>query len=199
MQAYLGLSLSWDIIARYGPTNQDLPHAFFSDWTRIALDEAKHFTLLTRRLNAISPSTPYGSLPVNAGIWESAQDTYHSLRARLAILHLVHEARGLDVSPATIEKFRRSRDMETVAVMEIVHTDEVTHVTAGHRWFSWICKKEGVDPIQAFREEVRRGWRGEIKGPFNEEDRAKAGMTKEFYTDLKGEKGDASKVPIGYE
>ena len=111
----------------------------------------------------------------------------------------MHEARGLDVNPATVEKFRRTGDQETVAILEIIHTDEVTHVTAGHRWFSWICKKEGVDPVQTFREEVRRGWRGVINGPFNENDRAKAGMTRDFYTDLKGEMGGASKVAIGYE
>ena len=190
---------SWDIIARYGATNPDLPHAFFSDWARVALDESKHFTLLINRLAEISPSTPYGSLSVRAGLWESAKVTFHSLRSRLAIIHLVHEARGLDVNPATVEKFRRTGDQETVAILEIIHTDEVTHVTAGHRWFSWICKKEGVDPVQTFREEVRRGWRGVINGPFNENDRAKAGMTRDFYTDLKGEMGGTSKVAIGYE
>ena len=190
---------SWDIIARYGPTNRELPHAFFSDWARVALDESKHFTLLTKRLAEISPSTPYGSLAVRAGLWESAQVTFHSLRSRLAIIHLVHEARGLDVNPATIEKFRRINDLDSVAVLEVIHMDEVTHVTAGHRWFSWICKNEGIDPVQTFREEVRRGWRGDIRGPFNEEARATAGMSKDFYADLKGEMGDASKVAIGYE
>ena len=190
---------SWDIISRYGSTNRDLPHAFFSDWARVALDESKHFTLLTKRLEEISPTTPYGSFPANAGLWESAQGTFHSLRSRLAIIHLVHEARGLDVNPATIEKFRRTGDTDTVAILRILHTDEVTHVTAGHRWFSWMCKNEGVDPVQTFREEVWRGWRGDIRGPFNEKDRAHAGMTKDFYTDLRGEKGDASKVAIGYE
>jgi uncharacterized ferritin-like protein (DUF455 family) len=163
------------------------------------LDESKHFTLLTKRLAEISPGTPYGSLAVRAGIWESAQATFHSLLSRLAIIHLVHEARGLDVNPATVEKFRRTGDTDSVAILEIIHMDEVTHVTAGHRWFSWICKNEGIDPVQTFREEVRRGWRGDIRGPFNEKDRAKAGMTKEFYADLKGEMGDASKVAIGYE
>jgi hypothetical protein len=90
-------------------TNSNLPHAFFSDWARIALDESKHFTLLTKRLVEISSSTPYGSLPAHAGLWESARVTFHSLRSRLAIIHLVHEARGLDVNPVTIEKFRTER------------------------------------------------------------------------------------------
>jgi uncharacterized ferritin-like protein (DUF455 family) len=196
---YTHPAFRWDIIARFGATNSDLPHAFFSDWTKVALDESKHFTLLTSRLAALSPNTPYGSLPVHASLWESAQVTFGSLRSRLAIIHLVHEARGLDVNPSTIERFRKSGDVESVKILEIIHMDEVTHVTAGHRWFSWICRNQGVDPVKTFREEVRKGWRGDIKGPFNEADREKAGMTKEFYADLRGDLGDGAKVGIEYD
>ena len=114
----------------------------------MALDESKHFSLLTARLAALSPSTPYGSLPVHAGLWESAQVTFASLRARLAIIHLVHEARGLDVNPGTIEKFRRAGDAESVRALETIHHDEVTHVTTGHRWFTWVCARQGVDPVE---------------------------------------------------
>lgn len=74
-------------------------------------------------------------------------------------------------------------------VLEIIHADEVTHVTAGHRWFTWLCAREGeggegglgVDPVVAFREEVKLHFDGGLKGPFNEVDRKKAGLTKEFY------------------
>lgn len=69
----------------------------------MALDEAKHFTLLSNRLSQLG--TPYGSLPIHSSLWESALNTSDSLLARLAIIHLVHEARGLDVNPATISKF----------------------------------------------------------------------------------------------
>lgn len=78
-------------------------------------------------------------------------------------------------------------------MMEIIHADEVTHVTTGHRWFTWVCQQqqqqlgEVVDPVEAFREEVKRGWNGAVKGPFNVEDREKAGLSREFYEDLKGE------------
>ena len=174
-------------MARFGPTHPELPPAFFSDFTKMALDESKHFTLLTARLAALSPSTPYGSMPVHAGLWESAVVTSTSLRARLAIIHLVHEARGLDVNPGTIERFRRAGDDESVRVLEIIHADEVTHVTAGHRWFTWLCERDGVDPVLTFREEVRRGWRGDVKGPFNVEARATAGMTRDFYENLRGD------------
>ncbi|THU85532.1 DUF455-domain-containing protein [Dendrothele bispora CBS 962.96] len=198
------IDLAWDIMARFGPMHRDLPPAFFSDFTKMALDESKHFTLLRARLSAISPSTPYGSMPVHASLWDSASLTSQSFRARLAIIHLVHEARGLDVNPATIERFRKAGDTETVKVMEIIHADEVTHVTAGHRWFVWICEQEmmkekglkkesegvrvdGEDIVKAFREEVKKYWLGEIKGPFNKEDREKAGLSPEFYEGLRGE------------
>ena len=128
-------------------------------------------------------------MPVHASLWESATVTSDSLRARLAIIHLVHEARGLDVNPATIERFRKAGDTETVKVMEIIHADEVTHVTSGHRWFTWVCDQENVDSITAFREEVKKGWRGDVKGPFNVEDREKAGLTPPFYEGLRGEMG----------
>ncbi len=32
----------WDIIARFGPRYPNLPPAFFSDFTKMALDESKH-------------------------------------------------------------------------------------------------------------------------------------------------------------
>ena len=143
--------------------------------------------MLTSRLAELSPTTPYPFLPTHAALWTSATTTSDSLLARLAIIHLVHEARGLDVNPRTIERFRKAGDKESVAVMEIIHADEVTHVTAGHRWFTWLCKREGIDPVERFREEVRKGWAGEVKGPFNVEDRERAGMSREFYEDLRGE------------
>ena len=163
----------------------------------LAFHSLNHFlsSLLTSRLAAISPSTPYGSMPVHASLWESAVVTSHSLRSRLAIIHLVHEARGLDVNPATIERFRKAGDLDTVKVMEVIHADEVTHVTSGHRWFTWVCAEEGTpDPVSAFREEVKRGWRGDVKGPFNVEDREKAGLTPRFYEGLRGEMGLADVV-----
>jgi uncharacterized ferritin-like protein (DUF455 family) len=73
--------------------------------------------------------------------------------------------------------------------LEVIHADEVTHVSSGHRWFTWICQQGNVDPIKTFREEVRKGWRGDIKGPFNAEDRERAGLSPEFYEDLRGELG----------
>ncbi|KAH6903908.1 hypothetical protein BKA70DRAFT_1373764 [Coprinopsis sp. MPI-PUGE-AT-0042] len=167
---------AWDIMARFGPSHPDLPPAFFADFTKMALDESKHFSLLVSRLNALSPGTPYGSMPVHAGLWESATVTSKSLLSRLAIIHLVHEARGL-------------MRQETVDVMEIIHADEVTHVTCWASLEEEVAGGGKVDPVQRFRAEVKKGWTGDIKGPFNVEARERAGLSPEFYQNLRGEMG----------
>ncbi|KAE9384063.1 DUF455-domain-containing protein [Gymnopus androsaceus JB14] len=188
------IDLAWDIIARFGPMHKDLPPAFFSDFSKVALDESKHLYVLAFQSLLSPPSSVHASIPFQhrmvlspsiASLWESASHTSTSLLSRLAIIHLVHEARGLDVNPKTIEKFRKAGDKESVDVLEVIHADEVTHVTAGHRWFMWMCEQKQKEQ-GLFREEVRRCWRGDIKGPFNIEDREKAGMSREFYEDLKG-------------
>ncbi|KAG9092043.1 hypothetical protein FRC06_000271 [Ceratobasidium sp. 370] len=185
------IDLAWDIIARFGSVKvagEPLPPQFFTDWVKVAEDEAKHFSLLSARL--VQLNTFFGSQAVHAGLWESATRTAHSLSARLCIIHLVHEARGLDVNPTTIEKFRAVGDLESVKVLEVIHWDEVTHVTAGHRWFTWACALLGEDPVEAFRREVRKHFSGALKGPFNTVDRARAGMGPEFYENLRGEAAD---------
>ncbi|KAJ9104453.1 hypothetical protein QFC21_001948 [Naganishia friedmannii] len=201
------IDLAWDIMARFADfeiNGEHLPAEFFLDWAKVAEDEAKHFSLLNKRLGELG--SYFGAHSVHAGLWDSALETSHSLLSRLAIIHLVAEARGLDVNPLTIEKFRRNKDYESVKVLEIIHSDEITRayrcysysltplterktlidVTTGHRWFTWVCERMGLDPIEQFREEVRSNFRGKIKGPFNAADRLTAGMTSEYYTDLEG-------------
>ncbi|KAJ9111425.1 hypothetical protein QFC19_001194 [Naganishia cerealis] len=190
------IDLAWDIMARFADfeiNGERLPAEFFLDWAKrknltqhpqVAEDEAKHFSLLNKRLEELG--SYFGAHSVHAGLWDSALETSHSLLSRLAIIHLVAEARGLDVNPLTIEKFRRNKDFESVKVLEVIHSDEITHVTTGHRWFTWICERMGLDPVEQFREEVRANFRGKLKGPFNTADRLTAGMTSEYYTDLEG-------------
>jgi uncharacterized ferritin-like protein (DUF455 family) len=117
-------------------------------------------------------------------------ETAHSLTARLSIIHLVHEARGLDVNPTTIKKFDNAGDAKSVKTLTVIHLDEITHVSAGHRWLTWLCAHAhpAMDPVQVFRDEVRRNFIGRLKGPFNADDRRKAGLDKEWYDDLVGEK-----------
>lgn len=47
-----------------------------------------------------------------------------------------------------------------------------------------------MEVVETFRDEVRKGFRGMVKGPFNEAERERAGLTKDFYIDLRGELDD---------
>lgn len=185
------IDLAIDICVRFATfetlasPSMPLPRTFYYDWLKVANDEAKHFSLLRARLEELGSS--FGALPVHHGLWESAVRTAHDLRARISVIALVHEARGLDVNPLTIEKFRKANDLESVEVLDIIHNDEITHVTTGHRWLSWICEQEGTDPVAVFRENVQEHFRGAVKGPFNVEARAQAGMGTMYYEDLTGQ------------
>ncbi|KAK8853153.1 hypothetical protein IAR55_003854 [Kwoniella newhampshirensis] len=184
------IDLAWDIIARFADiqiNGERLPNEFFLDWAKVAEDEAKHYTLLARRL--VELGSYFGAHTVHAGLWESATQTANSLSARIAIIHLVAEARGIDMNPLTLAKLKAAGDVESSKVLEIIHADEITHVTTGHRWFTWLCQKQGVDPVSTFRKEVYYNFYGKIKGPFNAEDRLKAGLTPDFYEDLAGNLG----------
>ena len=181
------IDLAVDICVRFSTFHaegnaRELPRAFFHDWLKVANDEAKHFSFLRSRLEEMG--TYFGALPVHHGLWDSATATAHDLRARICIIALVHEARGLDVNPMTIDKFRTAGDTDSVGALEVIHNDEITHVTTGHRWLTWICGQEGTDPVQVFRSNVQSHFRSALKGPFNTEARLQAGMDQRYYENL---------------
>lgn len=53
-------------------------------------------------------------------------ETADSLLSRIAIIHLVAEARGVDMNPLTLAKLRLAKDEESAAVLEVIHADEIT-------------------------------------------------------------------------
>ncbi|KAF9331140.1 hypothetical protein BG006_005977 [Podila minutissima] len=120
-----------------------MPNKFFDDFVQMASDEAKHFKWLNERLE--SQGAHYGDLPVHASIWDSCTDTAKSALARMAVVHMTIESRGLDVNPATIARFDRSGDQDSAKMLQKIHEDEVTHVQIGHRWFCYLLKRhEGI-------------------------------------------------------
>jgi uncharacterized ferritin-like protein (DUF455 family) len=119
----------------------------------------------------------FGALPVHNGLWQSATETSGSLLARLAIIHMVHEARGLDVHPQTRVRFNNANDSESVALLDVLYQDEITHVAAGIHWFQFACGKDGLDYIETFHDMVRRFFKSYLKPPFDTEGRKIAGMS----------------------
>ncbi len=166
------MDLAWDLIARF--TGEDPPRAFYDDWVQVAGEEAKHFLLLTGRLADLGAA--YGDLPAHNGLWQAAADTAHDLLARLAVVPLVLEARGLDVTPPMIERMKTFGDLETASVLEVIYRDEIGHVAIGKHWFDWLCERRGLHPEAAWRQAVRTYFRGSLKAPFNEVARGAAGF-----------------------
>ena len=166
------IDLAWDLVARFPDENP--PDDFYTDWVKVGEDEAKHFLLLEERLTGLGST--YGDLPAHDGLWQAADDTAHDLLARLAVIPLVLEARGLDVTPAMITRMKAYDDHETAEILDVIYQDEIGHVAIGKRWFDWVCDKRGLQPAAAWQEAVRTYFKGSVKPPFNEAARSAAGF-----------------------
>ncbi|MBM85748.1 MAG: rhamnosyltransferase [Rhodospirillaceae bacterium] len=174
------IDLAWDMIARFAPLR--LPRNFLDDWVGVADQESLHFTLLSDRLTVMGMS--YGDLPAHDGLWEAARSTAHDILARLAIVPLVLEARGLDVAPAMIERLLAVGDAESAHVLKVIYRDEISHVAIGKRWFDDLIAARGGDPVKTWQGLVRRYFEGGVKPPFNIPAREAAGFSAAFYGPL---------------
>lgn len=174
---FVAIDLAVDLVGRFGDR---FPRGFVDDWIGVAADEAMHFALLDRRLRALG--SHYGELPAHAGLWEAAEATADDALARLAIVPMVLEARGLDVTPATVERFRATGDEASARILERIYTDEIRHVSAGTVWFGWMCDERGFNAVETWQSLVKARFRGSLKPPFNDSARRDAGLTQEYYT-----------------
>jgi len=203
------IDLAWDVIAREFPgchsecaaeeshadggfsaqrkkghrnDSFSIPKAFYDDWVKVADDEAKHHLMLEERLNDLGAT--YGDLPAHDGLWEASEKTANDFAARLAIVPMVLEARGLDVTPNMIVAMNRQGDEKTAAMLQIIHDDEVTHVEAGTTWFKAWCMHHGKDEQDTWQELVRTYFNSKLKSPFNHPSREEAGMIRDWYEPL---------------
>jgi uncharacterized ferritin-like protein (DUF455 family) len=117
-------------------------------------------------------------------MWRAAEDTAEDLMGRLAVVPMVLEARGLDVTPGMIEIFAKANQPGPVAALQVIYAEEVAHVAYGSKWFNWLCGRDGADPKPTFHALVRRYFHGALKPPFNEAKRADAGLPPDFYWPL---------------
>lgn len=174
------VDLHWDIIARFAET--PMPTGYYDDWVKAAAEESKHFNLICDVLEALGST--YGALPAHAGMWRAASDTADDHLGRLAVVPMVLEARGLDVTPAMIGAFEKAGDDTAVEALKVIYAEEVGHVAYGSKWFNFLCGRGDLDPKETFHALVRRYFHGALKPPFNEEKRAEAGIPPDFYWPL---------------
>ncbi|WP_031432788.1 ferritin-like domain-containing protein [Methylomarinum vadi] len=170
---FVAIYLAWDIIYRF----RGLPEQFYRDWLRVADEEAQHFAMLRQHLSVLG--IDYGDLPAHSGLWDHAVDTAANLLARLALVPRCLEARGLDVTPAMIDKFKQMGDQTSVTILARILEDEIGHVSLGSYWFKFFCRQQGRDPKESYRVLLGKYFKGKPKGPFNREMRIIAGFSNE--------------------
>tara|TARA_R110001606_G_scaffold122107_1_gene254842 strand:+ start:1419 stop:2216 length:798 start_codon:yes stop_codon:yes gene_type:complete len=173
---FVAIDLAFDMIGRFGA---QFPREFTDDWMRVGSEESMHFALLDRRLR--DQGSFYGALPAHDGLWDSAKNTAHDVSARLAIVPMVLEARGLDVTLETVERFKRQGDDQTAKVLSRIYQDEINHVSYGTKWFEFVCKSSDKSPHQHWKQLVKTHFKGGLKPPFNDSARQAAGLTQEYY------------------
>mmetsp|Transcript_11710 Transcript_11710/g.33060 ORF Transcript_11710/g.33060 Transcript_11710/m.33060 type:complete len:313 (-) Transcript_11710:290-1228(-) len=198
------VDLAWDIVARFGQHEayrDVLPAEFYKEFVVVAADEARHYAALKARLEDLGGR--YGDNVVHEGLWDSARRTKDRLEARLAVEHATHEARGLDVLPCTIQKFKKAGDVETANLLEgVIMPEEVSHCAAGVKWIKFLFaaakgeayadrpwardarRFEGLGVECWFHSLVRENFDGALKPPFNKDAREKAGFSEAWYLPL---------------
>ncbi|NOX42325.1 MAG: ferritin-like domain-containing protein [Gammaproteobacteria bacterium] len=164
------INLAWDAVYRF----RGMPLAYYQDWAHVAVEEAYHFGLLRSHLNSLGYD--YGDFVAHDGLWDVARETAHDVLVRMSVVPRVLEARGLDATPAIIDRFNSIGDKKAAAILKIILQDEIGHVAIGTRWFVYLCEQRGLDREKTFVAMINDYVKERIKGPLHVEARIKAGF-----------------------
>lgn len=167
------VNLALDAVWRFA----GMPPQFYTDWLRVAAEEALHFTLLARHLQVLGYG--YGSFKAHNSLWDMAHKTRHDVLARIALVPRTFEARGLDATPPIRAKLAQAGDQAAAEILDIILRDEIGHVAVGNHWYGWLCEQRQLDPIATFAELSAQYKAPMLRGPFNMEARRAAGFTEE--------------------
>ncbi|NOQ88075.1 MAG: DUF455 family protein [Gammaproteobacteria bacterium] len=167
------INLALDAVYRF----QDMPDRYYSDWCRVAAEEAKHFTMLSDYL--ASHGMTYGDLSAHNGLWEMAVKTDFDVLVRMALVPRVLEARGLDVTPGMIKKLQSTGDTRLIKILQIIFDEEIGHVKIGTYWYKSLCENRQLDAEETFLQLIEKYMQGAKFGPFETEARVEAGFSHE--------------------
>ena len=173
---FVAIDLALDMAGRFGAA---VGCDFVDDFLSVAADEAMHFALIERKLRTLG--SRYGALPAHQGLWEAADETRHDVAARLAVVPIVLEARGLDVTPAMRDRLAAQGDSRGARLLQRILDDEIRHVAIGAKHFVAHCRSCGENPQNHWKMLVARHFRGALKPPFNDSARLAAGLSRDFY------------------
>ena len=164
------IDLALDVVWRFA----GMPDDFYTDWVRIAQEEAKHFSLLRQHL--VSLGFDYGDFPAHNTLWDMAERTQDDILARIGIVPRTLEARGLDASPGVKNKLVSVGDHRAGEILDIILADEIGHVAAGNHWYRHLCTQRGLDPIGHYAELMAQYDAPKLRPPFNMTARRLAGF-----------------------
>ena len=167
---FTAINLALDALYRF----TDMPTLYYEQWIKVALDETKHFQLLVARLAELNHV--YGDFPAHPALWDMAKQTRHDVLHRMAIVPKVLEARGLDVTPAMIQRFQNIKDQRTVDILKVILAEEIPHVAYGNQWFDYCCQQRKLDSQQTWFELLAKYLQKGIYCPVNIPARLAAGF-----------------------
>lgn len=172
------INLALDAIWRF----PGMPAEYYTDWLRVAKEEAEHFSMLAEHLRALG--CQYGDFPAHDSLWEMAEKTRGDVLARMALVPRTLEARGLDATPGVRAKLAQAGDLAAAAILDIILREEVGHVEIGNRWYGYLCQQRRLEPRATYADLAAFHKAPVLKGPFNLEARRRAGFTDEELADL---------------
>ncbi|MDD3266340.1 MAG: ferritin-like domain-containing protein [Burkholderiales bacterium] len=165
------INLALDACYRF----QNMPIEYYQDWMQVAKEEVYHFQLLEQHL--INLDFSYGYFPAHNGLWDMAIRTEDDIIARMALVPRTLEARGLDAVPDMQKKLLASNDIRAIEILDIIHHDEIKHVSIGNTWFQYLCNQKNTNSEDTFFELLEKYNAPKIRGSFNRSDRIKAGFS----------------------
>lgn len=152
-----------------------MPADYYTDWLRVATEEAIHFSMLSAHLEALGYR--YGDFPAHDSLWEMVEKTRDDIVARMALVPRTLEARGLDAIPPLRAKLAQAGDLAAAAILDRILTDEIGHVAIGNHWYVYLCELAGLEPRATYDVLAARYRAPALKGPFNIEARRLAGFS----------------------
>jgi uncharacterized ferritin-like protein (DUF455 family) len=165
------INLALDAIWRF----PDMPPTFYTDWLKVAEEEAFHYSLITTYLAEMG--IRYGDFPAHDGLWRMTARTCGDVLARMALVPRTLEARGLDASPPLRAKLAQAGDMRAAEILDVILRDEIGHVAIGNRWYRHLCAERGLDPLTEYDALALYYEAPILRGPFNVPARRAAGFT----------------------
>jgi uncharacterized ferritin-like protein (DUF455 family) len=168
------INLALDAVWRFAGT----PERYYTDWLRVAAEEAHHFSLLRAQLQSMG--FDYGDFPAHTGLWDMVERTKNDIVARMALVPRTLEARGLDATPPMQTKLRKvgtPAALQVVDILDVILRDEVGHVAIGNHWYRWLCEQRGLDPVAHYRLLAQQYQAPRLRPPFNTAARQAAGFT----------------------